>query len=86
MKISTSYLKKLIQEEIANLGEDEGFERAANTTKDEAYDNILDNTPLGTQDTLDLTWQLIKLIENPEASERDGYQVVVDYFSDGTED
>ena len=86
MKISTSYLKKLILEEMSHLGEDEGYDRAANTTKDEAYDNISDNAPIGSQDALELIWQLIKLIEDPDTSERDGYQVVIDYFSDGKEE
>jgi hypothetical protein len=80
MKISKAYLKKLIQEEVSHLGEDEGFERASDTTQDKAKTAILDNTPLGTQDTLDLIYELIQLIEDPDASERDGHQLVVDFF------
>ena len=82
MKISTSYLKKLIQEEVANLGEDEGFERAATTTKDHAHDVITANAPIAMEDALTLVWELVKLIEDPETSERDGYQVIIDYFGD----
>ena len=85
MKFNRTYLTQLIQEEMANLGEDEGFERASDVTQDEAKEVILNNTPVGTQDTLDLTRGLVRLIEDPEASERDGYQLIIDFFNNDEE-